>query len=100
MDPVATQRIPVAMSLSIQSQEDSGEAFGQPVASNSSIQSRLGSQAQRIEEGAKCSSRCINSAAKQLTTYSKLDVVRSFSWCYYILCYEVVDPSEVEEGEM
>ncbi|KZV56526.1 hypothetical protein F511_16125 [Dorcoceras hygrometricum] len=69
MDPVATQRIPVAMSLSIQSQEDSGEAFGQPVASNSSIQSRLGSQAQRIEEGAKRSSRCVKSAAKQLTYY-------------------------------
>ncbi|KZV47807.1 hypothetical protein F511_39734 [Dorcoceras hygrometricum] len=31
---------------------------------------------------------------------SERDAMRSFSWCYYILCYEIVDPSEVEEGEM
>ncbi|KZV43815.1 Kinesin heavy chain-like protein [Dorcoceras hygrometricum] len=49
MDPVATQRIPVAMSLSIQSQEDSGEAFGQPVASNSSIQSRYSRKRRSID---------------------------------------------------
>ncbi|KZV25253.1 hypothetical protein F511_29665 [Dorcoceras hygrometricum] len=82
--------------LSIQSQEDSGEAIGQPDASNSSIQSRaylnqlllyIQSRAtvssrkiprrKEIEEVAKRSSRGDNSAAKQLTTYeeiSKLDV--------------------------
>ncbi|KZV31143.1 hypothetical protein F511_24589 [Dorcoceras hygrometricum] len=81
--------------LSIQSQEDSGEAFGQPDASNSSIQSRaylyqlllyiFSRELQclvarfpnaRKEEVAKRSSRSDGSAAKQLTTYeeiSKLD---------------------------
>ncbi|KZV23089.1 hypothetical protein F511_16319 [Dorcoceras hygrometricum] len=82
--------------LSIQTQEDSGEAFEVSDASNSSIQSkslyesavamysvaRYSVQSQEIqaqitEEVAKCSSRGDKSAAKQLTTYeesSKLDV--------------------------
>ncbi|KZV53628.1 hypothetical protein F511_29105 [Dorcoceras hygrometricum] len=80
--------------LSIQSQEDSGEAFGQPDASNSSIQSRayqlllyiFSRELQcpvarfpdaRIDEAARRTSRSDGSAAKQLTTYeeiSKLDV--------------------------
>ncbi|KZV06728.1 hypothetical protein F511_45791 [Dorcoceras hygrometricum] len=51
--PVATQRYPVAMFLSIQSQEI---------------------QAQRIVEVARRSSRGDNSTAKQLKTYSKMFV--------------------------
>ncbi|KZV39357.1 hypothetical protein F511_12037 [Dorcoceras hygrometricum] len=63
-------------------EEDSGEAFDEPDASNSSIQSkslyesavaksfsRSEFQAQRIEEVAKLSSRSDVSAANQLTTY-------------------------------
>ncbi|KZV43874.1 archaeal ATPase [Dorcoceras hygrometricum] len=74
----------------IQTQEDSGEAFDEQDASNSSIQSkslyesavanqpvasfassRQEIQAQRIEEVAKRSSRCVKSAAKQLTIYER-----------------------------
>ncbi|KZV20910.1 hypothetical protein F511_14924 [Dorcoceras hygrometricum] len=95
--PVATQRHPVAMCLSIQTQEDSGEAFDVSDASNSSIQSkslfesavanqpvtsfaifsRLGSQAQRIEEGAKRSSRCVKSVAKQSKIKAGCQLLRS-----------------------
>ncbi|KZV27013.1 low-temperature-induced cysteine protein-like [Dorcoceras hygrometricum] len=71
---------------SIVVEEDSGEAFDEPDASNSSIQSKRlfesavalynvqsqEFQAQRIEEVAKRSSRSDKSAAKQLTTYEEL----------------------------
>ncbi|KZV26362.1 hypothetical protein F511_37792 [Dorcoceras hygrometricum] len=56
VDSVATQRYP--------------DAIDEPDASNSSIH-RLGSQAQRIEERAKCSSRDVKAAAKQLTIYER-----------------------------
>ncbi|KZV41260.1 hypothetical protein F511_41487 [Dorcoceras hygrometricum] len=78
VDPVATQRFPVAVFWSNQTQEDesivveedSGEAFDQPDASNSSIHVQSQEiQAQRIEEVAKRSSRSVKSAAKQLTIY-------------------------------
>ncbi|KZV42482.1 hypothetical protein F511_36148 [Dorcoceras hygrometricum] len=62
--PVATQRYPVAKQSAVVVKSSRKLC----------ISSRLGSQAQRIEEGAKCSSRGDNSAAKQLTTCSKIFV--------------------------
>ncbi|KZV45159.1 hypothetical protein F511_22361 [Dorcoceras hygrometricum] len=75
VDSVATQRYPDAIdepdasNSSIQSKSLYESAVAKSTSRKLCIFSRLGSQAQRIEEGAKRSSRCVKSAAKQLTNY-------------------------------